>query len=240
MPQIEFSSPEHARGELLCLMMYPDDEDARRRAFVAGEVDRLTRDAQSPALMLPAAMARDLLDAPSYADMKADQRIRTKEAFVAGDILAGVYIMDRFGMSPSLNRSFHAYRNYAKTTEYGDGSAIPISEPKMRACWSKYGPVAPLWAAITLNKSYAFAPDRGAFMREHMDAFLGVAAGIRDFAVTFVPKHTRGNAPILDPTSTWAMPAGTVPMVLKSDRFPEKLAAFLQDYKAPLTKAYGT
>ena len=163
MPQIAFTSADNARSELLALMTYPDDDAARRRWQVVAHAAALTSEPGARPLTLAASDVRTLLEAPSFAELRADQRKRVKDAYVAGGILAGVFIMDRFGMSPSLNRSLRAYRAYAATTTYGDHSVMPISEPKMRECWNRFAPVAPLWAALTLNKEYPFASERALF-----------------------------------------------------------------------------
>jgi len=238
MPQIKFSSSQAAGTELMLLMMYPDDTEARRRALVAGKVDRVTRDAHAADFLIPAVDARALLNAPSYAAIKNEQRTRTKEGMVVGDLLSMIYLLNHFNREPSMRRALHAFRKYAETTTYGDRTPIPNSEPKVRECWSKFGPVAPLWAALRINRGYGFAPERAVFEPQHIDKLLSVAAGLREFAVSFIPKRTRPPKPVLDPDTTWTMPEGTPVARLNSRRFPEKLVAFLQDYKAPSSRAY--
>ena len=147
-------------------------------------------------------------------------------------------MMDRFALSPSVKRALHAVSKFAQSSKYGDGSAVPAGESKLRQCWSRFAPVAPLWAAFCLNSEYSFAAIETAH-REEVARFLGIAAGLRAFAVSFVPKRARPPVPILDPDSTWEMPGDIEPLRLTPSDFPNNLAAFLSNYKAPARKVSG-
>ena len=189
-------------------------------------------------MTMPMSVVRDILEAPCYSDIVHDERRRTKDALIAGDLLCMLYLMGQFGLSPSLNRALYAFSAYAANATYRDGTRIPTSEPKLRSCWRQFGPVAPLWAAVQVNRVYPYAPDQAVFEAGHFEKLLSVAAGLRAFAVALVPKGTRPPVPILDPVATWEMPDGTRPANLHSVRFPDKLAAFLENYAAPRNNAY--
>jgi hypothetical protein len=221
-------------GDVLFLMMYPDDKDKRNAARAKAKLDAIVQSVPADGqISISVADARSMLVAPDANTLREEQRERAKGGIVAGMVLIGMYVMDRFDLSPSINRAIWALRAYGKVTTYGDGSKFPTSESKIRECWGRFAPVAHLWGATRMNMEYPFAPERAVFQSAHFQTFLEVAAGIHRFATTFVPPRARPALPIVDPMTAWALPGDIQPRILKSELFPEHLVRLLKGYKAP-------
>jgi hypothetical protein len=240
MPQVEFSSQESAVGELLALMLYPDDERKRRESFVTSEVRRLTFAPDASSLTLSADDARALLAAPSWDEIKRVEEARAKMGFVAGQVLATLYLTHRFrGTSkyfvPSMNRAiFVAQSLAAKGALFGDGTPMPRSDRTIRTYWRNFAPVAHYWATLRLGGlGYPFSPKREALAPAHFPRFLGIANAMFRFGVQFVPEGAQPALPLLDPATAHALPPGVGFVELQSDRFPDLLRDLLKAYRAP-------
>jgi len=180
---------------------------------------------------------RLLIEAPSLADMKILVSECTKQAMVAGDVLAALYVMDRFKIpEPSMNKAVFCAQEYAKKAKtYGDGTPLAISEAKIRQYWSKYRSVAHFWAASRLEESYPFVQQDQLFSRGHFQKFLEVSQDIYFFGCAFIPKRAKPQEPILKHGECWALPDEIQPKQLSSTKEPAHLMKYLQKYKAAKT-----
>ena len=241
MPVIRFSRPEAAVGELLALMFYPDDESGRRASIVTAEVRRVTSAPDAPLLTLSAEDARTLLVAPSWDQIKRAERYRAKMGFVAGQVLATLYLTHRFREKspryfvPSMNRAIFVTQGLAaKGALFGDGTPMPRSDRTIRDYWRTFAPVAHFWATLRLaGLGYPFAPEREAFAAEHFPRFLGIANALYRFGVQFVPEGAQPALPLLDTTTAYALPPSVGYAELTPDRIPDQLRDTLKAYRAP-------
>jgi hypothetical protein len=236
MPIIRFLSPVSQPIELMLLMMYPEDEVLRCNAFALNQVGFVfdtADDDENQLLIVRKGDLRAVLDLPPRVAVREDQKERTRKGLIAGHLLSAIYLMERFRMQPSIGRAIFAVQGWTATSTYGDGSRMATSESAIREYWRQFAPVAHFWAALAINQAYPFAPDRAAFTPEHLPTLLEVAAGLHDFAVTFVPTRARPPVPIVDPSVAWAPPVGTARRTLGSGRFPTGLREMLEGYKAP-------
>ena len=129
MPTIVFGSESSAAEEMLLLMMHPDDEGTRVRELTIGRFDKLTRDPTAPPVELDRERIRLLLDAPSLSAIKENQRQCSMQGFLAGRILACLYLCDRFRDAhpyfvPSMNRALFVSAYRAKTGATGRAAAV--------------------------------------------------------------------------------------------------------------------
>jgi hypothetical protein len=176
---------------------------------------------------------RLLLEAPSYATLKKTVAANSKRAIVAGDILGALYLMHKFDIpEPSFNKAVYVAMQYAKTTKYGDGTPLAISEPTIRACWEEYKTVAHFWAAFRLGQAYPFAND----VLQRFDIYLQVAQGLFAFGTAFIPKRARPQQTILSREDCWTLPAAIEAKHLVSERVPDALLKYLKKYKAPKSR----
>lgn len=153
----------------------------------------------------------------------------SKRAFIAGDILMTLYLMDRFKLpEPSMNKALFVAMEFAKKATYGDGTRLNTSERMVRQCWTEYESVAHLWAAFRINQAYPYTDD------PFIDPkFLEVAVGLYRFGTGFVPARAKKKIPVLDAQKCWALPDNVPASNLKSDRIPDRLLKYLKKYKAP-------
>lgn len=235
MPGIVLSNASQDICWVRALMLFPNKDIERERCFCVEmarfnlleckDTDRLEIDARS---------LRLLIEAPAYDALKDITAVNTKRATVAGDILAMLYLMDRFGVpEPSLNKAIFAAMEFAKTAKYGDGTRMNVSERMVLECWNEYKPVAHLWGAFRINKAYPFAPDINIFSQEHFAPFLQVAVGLYNFGTQFIPFRAKHKTPVLEAEKCWKLPDSIPPSNLISDRMPDRLLKYLKKYKAP-------
>lgn len=240
MPTLTFTSPAATPMEMTLLMMYPADETLRARGYALAEMDRLTRDPSGEPLVLKRQHVRLLLEAPPLSAIREEQVQRTRQGFLAGRLLATIYLCDRFKDShhyfvPSMNRALHVCMHQgASGSKFGDGSPLPRSDKTIRDAWRSFASVAHYWAAASMGSlGYPFAPERQLFAPKWFDQFLGVSAALHRFGTTFVPLGASPPVPLMDATKTWLTPPGVVPAELKSNRPPDILKSILQKYRAP-------
>ncbi len=236
MPAIELHRNYRDVPWVHAIMLFPEDETLRDR-FYALEISKAEVDGCSDKdrIELDAATLRLLTEPGATNELVADQ---TKKAIVSGDVLAGLYIMQRFDMpEPSMNKAIFLAECYAKRARrFGDGSRMDTSERRIREYWKSFKAVAHLWAALRLNSSYRFASHMLS-SKEGFERFLQVAAGILEFGTVFVPYRQRGNRPVLDAAQSWTLPATVEPLHLNSRRRPTLLENALKKYRAPQFKA---
>lgn len=240
MPGIRLDGTSDDIRWVTAIMTFPRDENLRTQWFTVHNARARSQDAEDRDLLqLNAKTLRVLLNAPSYEDLRKLAAERTKQAIVAGDILSVLFLMDRFSLpEPSMNKAIHVARQYAINAKYGDGTRLNISEFKIREYWEEFRPVAHLWAAFRLNRSYPFCPEENVFTENGFAPFLEVAAALYGFGCSFIPERARLELPLLDAEESWSLPDGIKPRSLQIDGVPDGLQEFLQSYSAPLNSGY--
>lgn len=215
-------------------MHFPTDKHLRECFFAVEQTRAVTLGvAERDRIETDVKTLRLIIEAPGYADIKCLVAETTKRAIVAGDILAALYIMERYSIpEPSMNKAVFIVQEYARKATYGDGSQICRSERMIREAWQEFRSVAHFWAAFRLNKAYPFVPDRKQFSLAHFGTFLGVAAGLYEFGRAFVPFRAKEKTPLLEAQSSWALPDSIVPRQLKSHTRPLLLEKVVRKYRA--------
>jgi hypothetical protein len=253
VPTVVFSSRAAAIAELLALMTYPDDEDARALYLLIGPLAQEAERVPGQSFMLNSRDLLAILRACPLDQMRADQRERTKRGFVAGGVLATLYLLHRFQseshyFEPTMRRAIFVAQEVAKGKvaelvpgalgRFGDGSRMPTSESTIKDAWRTFGRVSPFWGAIRIaSLGYPYAPEKEIFSNStHFARFLEVANALHRFGTTFVPERAKQRVPLLDPKTTYAPPVGTSVAELKSERVPDVLKRLLQRYRAPAKK----
>ena len=232
MPEITLDGTPNDIGWIRATMLFPNDEAARHQCFGV-ELARLKvlECKDTDRLEIDACDLRLLIEAPAYDALKNIAAANTKCAIVAGDILAALYLMDKYSVpEPSLNKAKFVAMEYAKTAKYGDGTRMNVSERMVLECWEKYKPVAHLWAAFRINGSYPYAPADEVFIHTK---FLEVAVGLFRFGAGFIPARAKKKIPVLDAQKCWVLPDSIPASNLISDRIPDRLLKYLKKYKAP-------
>lgn len=193
MPAIKLTGDPWDISRVIAVMLFPSDEPTQRQYFATQLARYHVLEAQdTDPIRLDAYTLRLLLEAPSYETQKEIATERTKRAVVAGDLLASMYVMDRFKLpEPSMNKAIFVASQYAKKARYGDGKQMNVSERMIRDCWAEYMPVAHLWAAFRINEAYPVAAGKDIWTLEGFTPFLQVAAGLFDFGIHFVPVRAK-------------------------------------------------
>lgn len=235
MPTIELHGTPEDIGWVLSVMTFPNDRALREQRFAVDLVraNLLSEVARADRMEVDRKTLQLLIDAPSYGDLQQMTAEAAKKAYVAGDMLSVLYLMDRFSLpEPSLRKAMFVAGQFAAKATYGDGSKMDKSEPKLREAWSDFQSVAHLWAAMLLNQAYPFAPEDSLFSPEYFPTFLQVSASIYEFGCTFIPFRMNPRKPILDAAVCWALPESIVPRHLQSDRRPILVEKTLKRYRA--------
>ena len=225
-------TPEDSQW-VLAVMYFPEDEHLRRSWYtvqvVSGWLKGLKTNDQ---IQLDRRTLTDLMDAPAFEELKLQTVKAVKKGVVAGDVLACIYLMDRFQMSePSINKAVHVIERFAADVRYGDSTPMNKSRKKIREAFKKYKSVAHLWAASRLNRAYPYA-DESELLIEKLPLFLEVSAGLLEFGRAFIPYRARPAEPILPVVGMWELPENTMVRHLSSETFPTELRRLLEDYDA--------
>jgi hypothetical protein len=237
MRQIRLDGSPSDIGWVLATMLFPNEEVLREQ-FLAVHLARY-EESRAEETHTPIQLTRRhlglLMDAPSYADLGKIVADRTKQATIAGDMMAALYVMDYFRLpEPSMNKAEFVAAEFSKKATYGDGSKIAGSHPSILKAWNAYKDVAHLWAAYRINAAYAYAPsEKDVFSQQHFPTFLGIAAMLYQFGTSFIPLRARPRKTILDVSEAWKLPVGIDPIRLVGDpERPTKIEKTLKRYRA--------
>lgn len=216
------------------IMFYPNDLKLRQQYFTMQRMDFETNDANDDDVFkIDAKSLKLIISAPSYENFKLKSIEITKEAIVAGDVLASIYLMEKFELpEPSLNKAFFISQEFAKTNKYGDGTAMAVSKRYVKERWAKYKPVAHFWAAWRINQNYPITSQQQIFA-EGFESFLQLAKELEIFGLNYVPLRAKPQKPLLEFESTWQLPNEIINKTLNSNRKPLLLIKTLKKYKAP-------
>jgi hypothetical protein len=205
-------------------------------AFLAADqVDlAISRAHDTDILQVDVFTLKKLLGAPSLDYFRQLAEVNTRRGVIAGDLLAALYVMDRFKVpEPSFNKALYVAQRYAEEESYGGGSKLSLSERKIREYWAAFKPVAHFWAAIRLNEVYRFTKGDNVFLSRDFPIFLEVAVELLNFGCSFIPMRAKPKTPILDVSQCWQLPVRISPRELISKRPPDRLLRYLKDYKVP-------
>ena len=216
------------------IMFYPNDLNLRQQFFTMQRMDLETFDAKDDDIFkLDAKSLKLIINAPSYEKFKLNSIQITKEAVVAGDVLASIYLMDKFKLpEPSLNKAFFISQEFAKKNKYGDGTPMAISERYVKERWARYKSVAHFWAAWRLNQNYPITSQQKIFSEGFL-LFLELAKELENFGLNYVPLRAKPQIPLLEFESTWRLPNEIIKKTLNSNRKPLLLIKMLKEYIAP-------
>lgn len=235
MPMLELNGDHLDDFWVRAVMLFPNDIDVARSCYAVEQVKAVTEgDLDNEKREVDTFTLRLLLDAPSYANLKILVTENTKRAIVAGDILAALYLMDRFKVpEPSMNKAVFFATQYAKKAKYGDGTNLAISEPMVRKYWNEFRSVSHFWAAFRLGQAYPYStavshPTLQGFMKS-----LEVAQGILEFGTAYIPLRSKSQQAILDRENCWVLPDTIPARHLHNGAQPTGLLKILKKYKAP-------
>lgn len=214
MPEIELRGNLLDYIWILALMTFPNDEDLRRQ-FYAVKFAESELDGTDPAdfIEIEADLIREILDSPAKSKFLEIAAKQTRDAIIAGNVLTTVYVMDSFANyfgEPSERKAIYVAQKFAEKSQYGDGSRIPDSDPKIRQCMVDFRSVAHLWAAMTLHEGFPIREQEEILASpEAVRDFLGIAGTLQDFGCKFAASRTRDRDknPILDLETIWRVPA---------------------------------
>ena len=216
------------------VMYFPTDKFLRESWYTTEFASGLVSNLDSQATVhLTAETLTHLIDAPSHAALKEKTRVAVKRGTVVGDVLASIYLMDRFGLpEPGMNKAIHVAQRFARHAKYGDESTMRLSDRTIKKYWREYESVAHLWSAWRLNMSYRYVEDQTSLFFENLPMLLQVAAGQLEFGRTFVPARVKPRKAILDTPDIWDVPPEILPRPLDGAEVPEELIKYLEDYDA--------
>ena len=238
MRELELTNSPVDHGLVLTTMLFPNDSTLREQFF---EVNLATHRIQGMAddikIEFDAQTIEILINAPSRKELTQKAAEAIKRAIYAGDILATIYLMDRFKAAdpafnrPSMNKAIEFTKQFGLQNRFGDGEKMYYSEKKVRDCWEEFKTVAHFWAAHRISQSYNINKGENFESLETLRKFLAVAKRLFEFGTSFIPKGARPQIPILSEKSAWIIPNGIMPLELVSDRVPDQLLKYAKAYK---------
>lgn len=214
MPEIEHRDNYLDGIWILALMVFPNDEYLRRQFYAVKFVEsELEGTVPTDCIEIGADVIREILDSPAKSKFLEIVGKQTRDAIIAGNVLATVFVMDSFSDyfdEPSERKAIFIAQKFAGRSKYGDGSTIPHSEPKIRQCMESFRSVSHLWAAWTLHEGYPIREQNEILASpKAIEDFLGIAGNIQDFGCSFAPARPRerDRKTILDLETIWSVPA---------------------------------
>ncbi len=154
---------------------------------------------------------------------RAFQREGSRAGHVAGNVLVALYALATSPWrikEPSFARAVHsagmvAMADSAADAAHGVRHGRPRGHTKIEACYDAMRPVAHLWAAFRLHWEFPTRAHEELFnSAEGVRTFLGIARGVQDFAMAWVPARTNPRhaiAPLLGETP-WLVPDEIAPL----------------------------
>ena len=222
MPTLELTpeiiGPERTRLTLAYIqgvMLWPDDEESRRRlmtACYANEfrylIRRLAKLDPSPNSVRITVLAEvsDLLAAsPRLSDLAADRKRRAMHGTIAGQILLDTLFDHHRGSKRGLGAiKQDISQRFARSKNFKGLSISNINNTVWRTFW----PVAHLWSAHFVRQHNLVIdgqPTSSPSWLDDLPHFLAVAEQLRRDGETCHPR--RSDQPILDPVKTWKAPS---------------------------------
>ena len=239
MPEIELHGNYMDPIRILALMTFPSDEDLRRQFYAVKFAEsELEGTVPTDFLEMEAALIRELINAPGKSDFLEIVRKQTRDAIIAGNVLATVYAMNSFPNhfnEPSERKAIFVAQKFAEKSNYGDGSPIPHSETKIRKCMESFRSVAHFWAAWTLHEGFPKRKQEEILAGpEAIKDFLAIAGNLQDFGCGFVAQRPKDvyKKPILDPEVIWRVPASIKGLIPPWTAPPEWVVETLKAYRA--------
>jgi hypothetical protein len=240
MPEIELRGNSMDPIWILAVMTFPNDEDLRRQFYAVKYAESLLEGtAPTDFLEMQAGLIRDLINAPGKSELLEIVGKHTRDAIVAGNALTTVYAMDSFPNyfdEPSERKAIFVAKKFSEKSQYGDGSAIPRSDKKIRQCMENFRSVAHFWAAMTLHEGFPIRERKEILASpEAVHDFLGIAGTLQDFGSNFLPTRQSKNdkESLLDLNAVWSVPTSTKRLIPPWTAPPPWLIEAMQEYKAP-------
>jgi hypothetical protein len=228
---------------ILALMVFPNDEYLRRQFYAVKFVEsELEGTVPTDCIEIGADVIREILDSPAKSKFLEIVGKQTRDAIIAGNVLATVFAMDSFSDyfdEPSERKAIFVAQKFAEKTRYGDGSKIPHTETKIRGCMKDFRSVAHLWAAMTLHEGFPIREQKEILASpDAVRDFLGIAGTLQDFGCNFAASRTRNRdkKPILDHETIWRVPADTKRLIPPWTAPPPWIVETLDDYRANKSK----
>jgi hypothetical protein len=215
------------------VMHFPRDEFLRESWYAVHSVSgRLHGAKQGERFEIGADTLKLLIDAPSFEVLKTETVKAVKGGVIAGDLLASIYLMDRFGLpEPSMRKARHIAQRFNAEASYGDETKMLRSKRSVQNAWRQFESVAHLWAAYRINLAYEYsAPDE--IFLENVETFLGVSAAMLKFGSAFVPFRAKPKEPVIKSKDVWRIDESIAPIELHGGEFPDGLEQLLKDYDA--------
>jgi hypothetical protein len=215
----EMIGPERSRlvlSYIATVMLYPDDEQKRKRAMDASvaanilvELPDAMGDQDALVLLGPTdlpAMLRILANAPPLSEVQEETKPRIVHGAVAAMILLDALEDRHVGRQRGLRWVKEKIRKKLLGQVHFERLSMSTIENRI---WRVYRPVAALWAAHSLLAAeYRQAGIKYAHPC-HVDdvsRFLGLAEALRRDAEGYKLKQYDGT--LLDPKTSWAVPPG--------------------------------
>jgi hypothetical protein len=231
---------------LLRVMCFPDDEDARNQWLEAAAVFALD---SAPDKRIAESLTIGELSRLTSAARSSDELMRRaveggQHGWVAANILW--LVLSLAGSAPqhaTVHKAIHVMGVHAARSRTHVSERLPGDTTTIKMIWARFKPVSHLWAAIEYqrrNIGYGGTKAGNGFMSaERLPQFLAVAEQIRLRGIGHRPPGGRINSiPLkvstLDPETAWKPPADlALPMVnVKMPIPPEWVLKELGSYRA--------
>lgn len=239
MPEIEHRGNYLDSIWILALMYFPNDEELRRQYYAVNFARwELEEKVPTDFIEMEVDVIRTILKSPGKSEFREIVGKQTRNAIIAGNVLATVYVMNSFPSDfdePSERKAIFVAQEFAADSQYGDGSEMPHSETTIRKCMENFRSVAHLWAAWTLHEGFPIREQREILgSADAVRDFLGIAGTLQDFGCHFAAWRPRDKdrKTILVPETIWSVPPSINRLTPPWTAPPTWVVEALKGYKA--------
>ena len=195
---------------VIAMMAHPDDPQRRADLFfVRSSLERLSKLRDDQKLAVPVRELRSFLEAPAYAEVERLAAESGAGGGTAGDLLSRVVRYSKVcPKHASLLKAAWVEEHLLAQGTNRHGEKLPYSRATILANWTRFKPVAHLWAAsriATEGEEGIPPPEFNLDSRQGTPGFLSLAEYFRIIGESF--KSRGQKTPLLDPLTSWKLPA---------------------------------
>lgn len=189
------------RLAVLGVMCFPNDRIKRKEFIQTHLVESHLKDDTNFLDKVTPNFLEDLLHAHSIDTIRNDMNKIYAQAYQAGLIVLYLYLLQKVGKSPSMNRALRLVEHRYSRIIAKQNSMRPIahSEESIRKQWRKFQPVSHLWAA-----HIAFNEETPIESGQEFDLFLARSEFFLSFCLGIVPEKI--NKPLFNKVEMWCVP----------------------------------
>ncbi len=221
MPDLNIAEGSPLNGLwVVATMLYPGDAAKRNGLMSVKLIKEVVENGEN--INIPQAVLLSIIQSHPDGEVSDNAKGRYKYGQISGDVLGFLFQMHMIGhREPSLRKAYYLVSEDYRKTKTFEGETLPSSDKMLRDSFEEFGSVSHLWAAVRELQSMTGKQTGDgriqynplAFALFCLDdkllrLFLAIAEHLRLFGESFIPSRDKAKSPVLDPATTWRVPAG--------------------------------